>query len=266
MWTDMSEIVRPTRDGIHGREYISTAVDVGRKLSYLALQGNELLCDLPPVTSLPMPLLIDLIPDSYGLPQLDNLLLETAVRTNLIAILDAEKFSLSGKDAERILPHLALYLSTDAPLPSVEIFKRMRMVEIQDSQNTESRIGTLKKINPEIIISVRVNLDSKGIPRAIALGDADVEVIHIVADTNGNEIGAPKPLFVKDMIREIHKALVEKGRRDDVTLIAGGGIALAEHMAKGFSAGRIWFPSNFRCWWRWNATSAPPAVRTIPVR
>ena len=27
MWTDMSEIVRPTRDGIHGREYISTSVD-----------------------------------------------------------------------------------------------------------------------------------------------------------------------------------------------------------------------------------------------
>jgi len=237
MWTDMSEIVRPTRDGIHGREYISTAVDIGRKLSYLALQGNELLCDLPPVTSLPMPLLIDLIPDSYGLPQLDNLLLETAVRTNLIAILDAEKFSLSGKDAERILPHLALYLSTDAPLPSAEILKKMRMVEIQDSQNTESRIGTLKKINPEIIISVRVSLDSKGIARAIALGDADVEVIHIVADSNGNEIGAQKPLFVKDMIREIHKALVEKGRRDDVTLIAGGGIALAEHMAKGILCG-----------------------------
>ena len=30
MWTDMSEIVRPTRDGIHGREYISTAVEFGR--------------------------------------------------------------------------------------------------------------------------------------------------------------------------------------------------------------------------------------------
>jgi ferredoxin len=35
MWTDMSEIVRPTRDGIHGREYISTAVDIGRKPAYL---------------------------------------------------------------------------------------------------------------------------------------------------------------------------------------------------------------------------------------
>ena len=31
MWTDMSEIVRPTRDGIHGREYISTSVDLGRE-------------------------------------------------------------------------------------------------------------------------------------------------------------------------------------------------------------------------------------------
>ena len=29
IWTDMSEIVRPTRDGIHGREYISTSVDIG---------------------------------------------------------------------------------------------------------------------------------------------------------------------------------------------------------------------------------------------
>ncbi len=27
MWTDMSEIVRPTRDGIHGREFISTSMN-----------------------------------------------------------------------------------------------------------------------------------------------------------------------------------------------------------------------------------------------
>jgi Pyruvate/2-oxoacid:ferredoxin oxidoreductase delta subunit len=31
VWTDMSEIVRPTRDGIHGREYINTSVDIGRR-------------------------------------------------------------------------------------------------------------------------------------------------------------------------------------------------------------------------------------------
>ncbi|RZN44179.1 MAG: hypothetical protein EFT35_00365, partial [Methanophagales archaeon ANME-1-THS] len=39
MWTDMSEIVRPTRDGIHGREYISTAVDIGKKLPALSFDA-----------------------------------------------------------------------------------------------------------------------------------------------------------------------------------------------------------------------------------
>ncbi|MDH5607248.1 MAG: hypothetical protein OEY93_10195, partial [Anaerolineae bacterium] len=35
MWTDMSEIVRPTRDGIHGREFISTVVDIGARPNFL---------------------------------------------------------------------------------------------------------------------------------------------------------------------------------------------------------------------------------------
>src|SRR5215472_9787271 len=35
LWTDMSEIVRPTRDGIHGREFISTAVDIGSLPAFL---------------------------------------------------------------------------------------------------------------------------------------------------------------------------------------------------------------------------------------
>src|SRR4030067_29625 len=38
MWTDMSEIVRPTRDGIHGREYISTSVDIGARPPFLDLR------------------------------------------------------------------------------------------------------------------------------------------------------------------------------------------------------------------------------------
>ena len=41
MWTDMSEIVRPTRDGIHGREYISTAVDIGRKPALLSFDSDN---------------------------------------------------------------------------------------------------------------------------------------------------------------------------------------------------------------------------------
>src|SRR3989304_2447508 len=36
IWLDMSEIVRPTRDGIHGREYISTTVNLGRRPDIIA--------------------------------------------------------------------------------------------------------------------------------------------------------------------------------------------------------------------------------------
>jgi len=39
------------------------------------------------------------------------------------------------------------------------------------------------------------------------------------------------------MIRQIHTALIEKGIRDEITLMAGGGIALPEHMAKAIICG-----------------------------
>jgi glutamate synthase domain-containing protein 2 len=65
----------------------------------------------------------------------------------------------------------------------------------------------------------------------------EVEAIHIVADANGNELAANKPRFIKDMTRHIHTALIERGIRDEITLAAGGGIALPEHMAKEIICG-----------------------------
>ena len=83
MWTDMSEIVRPTRDGIHGREYISTAVDIGRKNSFLEMINGEISPEIPPIISVPMPMIIDMMPGNYDMPLLDGLILETAYRTGI---------------------------------------------------------------------------------------------------------------------------------------------------------------------------------------
>src|SRR2546427_11257176 len=56
MWTDMSEIVRPTRDGIHGREYISTSVDIGARPTYLDFrQGGP----WNPPREIPIPMILD---------------------------------------------------------------------------------------------------------------------------------------------------------------------------------------------------------------
>ena len=237
MWTDMSEIVRPTRDGIHGREYISTAVDIGIKPSYLVLDADNAASDLPPLISLPMPLIIDMIPSRYALTALETVIAETAVKTDLIAIIDSHKWPLHGNDIEKYLPHLAFFFASGARMLPQEVLKKTRLVEIQDSGNIADRIKEFKKINPGIIVAVRVDLDSNGINRAIGLASEGVEVIHIAADINGNQIGADKPMFIKDMIRAIHTSLIQKGMRDEVTIMAGGGVALPEHMAKGVICG-----------------------------
>jgi len=237
MWTDMSEIVRPTRDGIHGREYISTAVDIGRKKSFLVMKDGELSTDIPPIISTPMPMIIDMMPEKYGLDMLDPIIFETAYKTELITLVDSKKWPLQVKNIDKYLPHIAFYFSADAPMIPAEVLNKTSLAEIENSGNIDQRIKELKRINPEIVVSVRVELDSEGINRAVEISKKDVEAIHIVADKNGKQKGAAKPLFIKDMIRTIHKAMIENGTRDDITLISGGGIALPEHMAKALICG-----------------------------
>ena len=234
MWTDMSEIVRPTRDGIHGREYISTSVDIGRKLPFLALNGDETAANLPPLVSIPMPLIIDLSSPAHTLPKLDALIEQTAGGTDLIAIMDSRFRPV----VEANLEHIAFYLGPDSPPVPKEILKKTRLVEIADSGTVTERIKEIKRIRPEIVVAIRVELTATGIGRAIELAGLDeVEVIHVVADANGNELTAQKPRFLKDMIRHIHTSLIEKGIRDEITLMAGGGIALPEHVAKAIICG-----------------------------
>ena len=242
MWTDMSEIVRPTRDGIHGREYISTSVDIGRKLSHLEFDGKKPTSALPVIVNIPMPLIIDMNPPEFSLPELERFIIETALLTDLIAIIDSSKWPISDEenqlgDINKYLPHIAFHLNTDAPMPPDDVLRKTRLVEIPDNSSVLGSIKELKAIHPEIVVLVRVDLDSNGVQRAIELADAGVETIHVVADFNGNEIGVENPRFVKDMIREIHTSIIKNGKRDEVTIIAGGGIAMAEHMAKAVICG-----------------------------
>ncbi len=229
MWTDMSEIVRPTRDGIHGREYISTSVDIGRKPPYLALNGDRAAITLPPLVSIPMPLIIDLSSPAHTLPPLNAVIEQTAAATGLIALLDSRH--PPANDAN--LRHLAFHCGPASPPVPAERLQQTRLVEFADSPSVADRIRDLKRIHPDIVVAIRVELTAQGVERAIELAGWDeVEAIHVVADANGNEIGVSQPRFLKDMVRQIHTTLIEQGVRDEITLIASGGIALPEHLAK----------------------------------
>lgn len=242
MWTDMSEIVRPTRDGIHGREYISTSVDIGTKPSFLEFSQGNLLTPIPEILDIPMPMIIDRTPSRYGFPALEPYLLRAAALTGLLAVMDptawpgVEKI-LSSDERDSCLAHTVFHLEPGGPQPPEEILSRTRMAELPDSAAVMDQAAALKQQFPKLVVGVRVQLDGNGVERCIALAREGIEVIHMTADPNGNELAAESPRFIKEMIREVHTELIRIGVRDAVTLIAGGGIALSEHMAKAVICG-----------------------------
>jgi len=238
MWTDMSEIVRPTRDGIHGREYISTSVDIGKKPFFLNFQDSKLSTILPPLISLPFPVIFDMASEKHTLPVLEPCILETAKQTGLIALIDSNKWdSIKLQNKEDYLNNIAFFLNPNGSLIPKEILGKTRLVEIPDNTNIERQIATIKKNHPGIIIAVRIVMDENVTKRVDELSKIDIEAVHLVADLNGNEVNAKNPRFMKDIVREVHGCLIKNEKRDEITLIAGGGIGLSEHVAKAIICG-----------------------------
>ncbi|MEM2969970.1 MAG: hypothetical protein QXR63_03425 [Candidatus Bathyarchaeia archaeon] len=94
IWFDFSEIVRPTRDGIYGREYISTSVDLGRKLSCLRFnKDGKLLSDVPRTIEIPIPMILDAPLNFKGKKNLQLALAKAASRLNTFAIVNAKEYS-----------------------------------------------------------------------------------------------------------------------------------------------------------------------------
>jgi ferredoxin len=237
MWTDMSEIVRPTRDGIHGREYISTSVDIGRKPPFLKFGEGRLAGPLPPLVSIPMPLMLDIIPPRYAFPDIEVIRVAAAANTGVLALVDSRSPHLAAGELDSYLRHIALSHRPGDPLPPVEILERVPLVEFTDDHGWEAESEELMRVRPDVVVSVRVDLRPGGVERAIELARGGADVVRAAADPDGAEIASGRPRFVKDMVRTIHTTLVNEGIRDGMTLIAGGGVALPEHMAKAIICG-----------------------------
>jgi hypothetical protein len=238
MWTDMSEIVRPTRDGIHGREYISTALELGQVQATAFQPGSEsgqrgtgFAC---PRVEVSVPFLFDLLPfREFSQPVL-TAMARAAKETNTLMILPAESV---GAGLSAWMTHLVPLLPPGTLDRFIPLIQQCRMVQIFHGEKTRERIGEIKRANPGVIVSVRLPLTPLAEENIEWLTRAGAEVIHILADGQGREQETSQPRFIKDRIRDLHQLLVKLGRRDRVTLIFGGGIALAEHVAKAIICG-----------------------------
>jgi ferredoxin len=234
-WTDMSEIVRPTRDGIHGREYISTSVDLGRKPMFLVFdQAGNLLFEPPPLMELPLPVVLAEPPVGSDRLRLRQILAAAARTLGTVVLLARDAVSPDLMDAAAsLVPQFpAGKLDLDDPLLS-----RIKALELTDHPEVIRQMEAVKKRYPQLIVWIRVPADLKAPDRVAALSGAGAEVIRLAATEKARGAGDAGDLHLKDLIRRTHLKLVEHQLRDAVTLLASGGIALAEHVAKAIICG-----------------------------
>ncbi|MDP2156198.1 MAG: glutamate synthase-related protein [Nitrospirota bacterium] len=229
MWTDMSEICRPTRDGIHGREYISTTTDIGRKVMALEFdQTGALSITPPPVVEIPLPILIDMLPWSPPRKGINSAFLEAARSLGTYAIIRQSDYDAGMAE---YLPNIVLYV--DGKLSDIDpvVLLKLRLIELPYEKNVIATQKGLKDKHPGLVTIIRMEISPDSSENIACLIAEGAEAIHLVADEYGLE-KSDNPLFIKERMREIHIHLVDKGLRDQITLIAGGGIAMAEHVAK----------------------------------
>lgn len=231
IWTDMSEIVRPTRDGVYGREYISTLVDLGRKPKFLEFQSKELK-QMSRTIELPIPMMFDYLPPSLDSESIITSIARASKRAGTYFIASPEQVKhLSANEVTQLIPTM----STSSVLKDAQAVREAPAIELTDYDASE--MAQFREINTQAPIIVRLPLTRSSGRVATELAREGVAAIHLVANYHGESWDAGNELFVRDLIRSVHTQLVKEALRDEVTLIASGGITLAEHVPKAIICG-----------------------------
>ena len=110
-------------------------------------------------------------------------------------------------------------------------------VMIPDRPDVMAMQAALKRDHPARIVAIRIPAVPTVAGRVADLVRDGADVIHLAFDSHGREEGPAQPRHMRDVLRDTHTTLVKQGIRDEVTLIASGGIAAAEHVAKAIICG-----------------------------
>lgn len=224
MWTDMSEIVRPTRDGIHGREYISTEVDIGYKPSFLQFDEQNLaIGPIPETATIQIPILFHYDDSLKNDETFCRILTESALHSKTFALLPFESIKRFALRNSSVIPSLKP--------DEVEGFQNLRMepLLIQLEGWNETAYRKLKSSFPNAQIILKISFSDE----LNSSFEAGVRIFHLTADAHGY-CGEK---FVLDHIRNTHLNFVKKGCRGEVSLIGNGGIIAAEHVPKAIICG-----------------------------
>ena len=223
IWTDMSEIVRPTRDGVYGREYISTSVDVGRKPTSIDLDN---VIETPRTMEIPLPIIFDELPNGTDNDDVQTAAALAAGKVGTLYV--ARETRLGRPGPENLLP-----LIDEEGIEDYEE-KQPTILEF-DAEKPSVLRKLLTRFDRSIIIG-RLPLREDSGRVASELARQGVHGLHLYADYHGRDYSRD-PRHISTALRDVHQQLVRDGLRDQVTIIASGGITLAEHVPKAIICG-----------------------------
>ena len=229
IWTDMSEIVRPTRDGIHGREHISTTVTLGKMVSDLCgmvfdKDGN-LKSHIPLNREIPVPVIFGLMPFSPGQTAHTSLVMAASKLTTYLTI--------PAKDTTEELKDYYSHLLIRLKPAEIEQFRSIiewaTIIEFDSEMDQIDGIARVREINPNVLTIINVSASKKVEKKVLELVRNGAETVHLSADISGQ---GRDGVTLLDSLHATHTLLVEEGLRDRISLVASGGIAAAEHIPK----------------------------------
>jgi ferredoxin len=223
-WTDMSEIVRPTRDGIHAREYISTSLEIGRKprdVNFLKFdEYGHPLVNIPPMIEINLPILFDLTGFPMKAGAIDLAFAITASDLRTLAIIEKERLSglltpYSNNLIESVNPERVPWGEL------VELAQSRVIIELPYSPTLADLPRSLKKVNSDLIVMVKIEEPTEVEQTVLEIYQRGADIIHLRSIEK-----------LPDLVRRAHLALVKESLRDEITLIASGGLAEAVHVPK----------------------------------
>ncbi|TMI08219.1 hypothetical protein E6H34_05105 [Candidatus Bathyarchaeota archaeon] len=220
IWTDMSEIVRPTRDGVYGREYISTCVDIGGKLASVDFGKID---RSPLAVEVPVPIVFDELPTG------DRSVREAVgIASKKLGTLFVSHDQTMGDLGRNLVPIV------DENSFDESIEKKPAVVEYHAERS--DLFEKLASRLPSSIVIARIPLREDTGTVACELAREGVHGLHLYADYHGQDY-SKETKHVSASLKEVHQRLVKEGLRDQVTIIASGGITLAEHVPKAIICG-----------------------------
>ncbi len=127
-------------------------------------------------------------------------------------------------------------------VPWVSLFSPFPFHSVYSVEDHRKHVDWIRTVNPEALISVKVSTPHDVDMVAVGSYYAGAHIIHIDGSYGGT--GAAPEIAKKNIampielaIPRVHRTLEKEGIRDEVTLIASGGIRTAQDIAKAIALG-----------------------------